>query len=119
MTCGIQLLTSESVATAQSCQPVLLSLGVVKHLGSNRPHLLGLAKAACLCPALFAGYSERNWIHMGQIPPTLISHGPGFGTKGLRAVEMLPLLPWGTERSHQGQGNDKSPAKDAASAFKV
>lgn len=116
MSYSIWLLNSEPLATAQRCRPVLLSLGVVKHLGSSRPHLLGLAKAACLC---FAGYSKRNWIHMGQIPPTLISHGPGFGTKSLRDVEMLLLLPWGPEYSHQGQRNDKSPAKAAASAFNI
>lgn len=118
MSCGLRFLTSEPVATAQCLQPLLLNLGVVKHLRSNRPQLLGLAEAACLRPASFAGYSTRNWIHMGQIPPTLISHGSGFGTKQLRAVETL-LLPWGRECSHQVPGDDSSLAKDAASAFKV
>lgn len=119
MSCVIRLLTSGLVAIAQCCPSIPLSLGIVKHLGSNHPHILGLAKAACLCPASFAGYSKRNWIQMSQIPPTLISHGPGFGTKGLRAVERLLLLPWGTEYSHQGQGDDEPPDKSAAGAFKV
>lgn len=55
---------------------------------------------------------------MGRMPPTLISHGSGFGTKRLRAVETLPL-PRGPECSHQVPGGDSSRAKDAASAFKV
>lgn len=116
---GIQLLTSGPVAVAQYCPPIPLSLGVVKHLGSNLPHILGLAKAACLCPASFAGYSKRNWNHMGQIPPILISDGPEFGTKWLRAVERFLFLLWGTEHSHQGHRDDESPAKGAASALKV
>lgn len=60
---------------------ILLSLGVVKHLRSNRPHILGLAKAACLCPASFAVYSKRNWIHMDQIPLHSSHTGKGLAQK--------------------------------------
>lgn len=116
---GIRILTSGPVAMAHCCSPIPLSLGVVKHFGSNLPHILGLAKADCLCPVSFAGYSKRNWNHMGQIPSILISDGPGFGTKWLRTVERLLFLPWGTEHSHQGHRDDESLAKGAASAFKV
>lgn len=64
MSYGIQLLPPRPVATARYCRPIQLSLGVVKHLRSSHLHISGPANAACLCPAPFAAYFKRNWIHM-------------------------------------------------------
>lgn len=60
MSRGAPLLTLGPVAITHCRRPIPLSLGVVKHLESNPPHISGPAKAAWLCPAPFAVYSKRN-----------------------------------------------------------
>lgn len=55
----------------------------------------------------------------GPNSSTLISHGQGFGTKELRTMERLLLLPWGPENRLQSQEDDKLSAKGAVNAFKV
>lgn len=101
---GIGLLAPGPAAAAHCCWSIPLSLGVVKHLRSNCPHILGPAKAACLCPASFAVYSKRNWIHMDQIPPHSSHTGQRLAQKGRALWKGFSTFPGGQSIATNAKG---------------